>query len=93
MKHWASERLLLTNGAFVLQLAFLEERDDSALAAGALIHVDLMTRGSTPSVGVGDRHHSGLRADQCLLQWRFGLSGWGQRGGGAAREQRAEGQC
>ena len=77
----------------MLQLAFLEERDDSALAAGALIHVDLMTRGSTPSVGVGDRHHPALRADQCLLQWRFGLSGWGQRGGGAAREQRAEGQC
>ena len=77
----------------MLQLAFLEERDDSALAAGAAIHVDLMTRGSTPSVGVGDCHHPALRAHQCLLQWRFGLGGWGQKSGGAAREQRAEGQC
>ena len=77
----------------MLQLAFLEERNDSALATGAPVHVDLMTRGSTPSVGVGDRHHLALRAHQCLLQWRFGVSGWGQKGGGAAREQRAEGQC
>ena len=77
----------------MLQLAFLEERDDSALAAGAAIHVDLNTRGSTPSVGVGDRHHPALRADQCLLLWRFSLSVWGQKGGAAAREQRAEGRC
>ena len=51
VEHWAFERRLLTNGAFVLQLALLEQRDDRALAARALMLVDVQRiSGSTPSV-------------------------------------------